>query len=697
MDQPELFDAQPPKKRGAGTPHAPAPPATASAVPVPPGASPPAEMLPAGALPSDGPLKRMIDGNFLQYASYVIRDRAIPEIDDGLKPVQRRIMYSLHRNDDGKFTKVANIVGHAMQYHPHGDASIGEALVALTNRQYLIEGQGNFGNVFTGDPAAASRYIECRLTEMARNEIFNDELTDFVPTYDGRGKEPVKLPAKLPLLLMLGAEGIAVGLSTRILPHNFGELIAAQIAILNKKPFKLVPDFQQGGRMDASEYEKGNGRVRLRAVIERRDDQALVIREIPFGTTTDSVIASIEDAARKKKILIQSISDFTSGKIEIEIKLPAGQDAEKAIQALYAFTQCEAAISSRSVVIRDNRPVEMNVDDILRHNTERLVSLLKAELQAERHRLLEEFHRKTLVQIFVENRIYKRIEEKKTYPEVQKAVLSGVNEFRSQLRRDVTTQDVEMLLGIPIRRISAFDINKNRQEIEEILAGLGKAEKDLKELVPYAIRYLKLILKKYGEAYPRHTQTDRFDNIEIRELTAGECRLCYDREKGYLGHAIPGDSMLECSSYDKIILVWEGGQYKVIPPPEKLFVGPDLIYCAVADRDRPILIVYTEEDGFTYLKRFSFGGTILNKDYMCTPENSRVLLFADDNPPEIYVKYKPDPRLRIHQKVFRIGDLALHGAKARGVQMTAKRIQSVSTRKPRSWDDTVQTPPGVLM
>ena len=393
---------------------------------------------------AEGPIKELIDDNFLQYASYVIRDRAIPDLDDGLKPVQRRILFSLHEKDDGKFIKVANIVGYCMQYHPHGDASIADALVTLANKRYLIEGQGNFGNIYTGDPPAASRYIECRLTELARTQLFNEKLTKFVPSYDGRRKEPVTLPAKIPLLLMLGAEGIAVGLSTRILPHNFKELLEAQIAILKKKPFEVLPDFQQGGTMDASEYDKGNGKVRVRARVETKASKnLLIIREIPFGTTTESLIGSIEDAVRKKKIKIRSIDDFTAEEIEIQIKYPGDADPEQLLQKLYAFTQCEVSISSRIVIIHKNRPREMDVDEILKHNTRQLKSILEKELNLELRRLEDELHFKTLVQIFIENRIYKKIEECKTYPEVQQAVLDGVNVFRERLSRDVTKQDVE--------------------------------------------------------------------------------------------------------------------------------------------------------------------------------------------------------------------------------------------------------------
>ena len=422
-----------------------------------------------------GPLKRLMDQNFLQYAAYVIRDRAIPDLDDGLKPVQRRILFSLHQNDDGKFIKVANIVGYCMQFHPHGDASIGEALVSLANRQYLIERQGNFGNMLTGDPAAAARYIECRLTELARDEIFNDDLTEFVPTYDGRKKEPVTLPAKIPLLLMLGAEGIAVGISTRILPHNFAELLEAQIAILNKKPFSVLPDFPQGGLMDARAYDNGRGHVLVRARIEQKDERTLVIRELPVGTTTDSLMASIEDAARKGKIKIKSINDFTAEQAEIEIQLPPEQDLDRATEALYAFTQCQVQISSRIVVIRDNKPVEMDVPAILRYNTSRLVRILRRELQRKSRRLTEEMHHKTLVRLFVENRIYKMIETCESTAAVQQAVLEGLLPFRDELQRDVTHEDVEGLLGIPIRRISLFDLEKNRKEIERLRRRTGRS------------------------------------------------------------------------------------------------------------------------------------------------------------------------------------------------------------------------------
>ncbi len=672
-EQPELF--------GKTTPAAPATPAEHHARP---------------GYQHKGVLRDLIDDNFLQYASYVIKDRAIPDLADGLKPVQRRIMYSLHENDDGKFIKVANIVGYCMQYHPHGDASIGDALVTLANKNYLIEGQGNFGNIFTGDAAAASRYIECRLTELARTQLFNDQLTEFVPSYDGRSKEPVTLPAKIPLLLMLGAEGIAVGLSTRILPHNFIELLEAQIAILQKKSFKVYPDFQQGGLMDVSEYDRGNGKIKLRAVMEKKDKDKIVIREIPFSTTTDTVISSIEDAARKKKIKIRSISDFTAGHIEIEVNLAQGESAEKTIQALYAFTSCEVALTSSVIVIRDRRPVAMTVDEILRYNTDQLVHLLQRELELEKTRLLNELHTKTLVQIFIENRIYKDIEKCKTYEAVQQAVLDGVNKFRHLLKRDVTTDDVEMLLEVRIKRISLFDMNKNKKDMDDIVAALEEVEKNLGKIIPFTIAYIKELVKKYKADYPRRTRITTMEAIEVRELTANELSIRIDKDGSYLGTEVDGEELFKCSSLDKIIVVWDDGRYKLITPPDKLFVDRHLTYAAVFDRDKPMVMTYTH-NRVTYFKKFNFGGTIMNKDYLCTPEKSDITYYSDKSPEMLFVKYNPAKNLRIKQQIFNIKDALGKGVKARGNQLSVKSIKSVTDTKPRGWDEDDDAPQGAMM
>jgi len=641
----------------------------------------------------EGPLKLLMDRNFLQYAAYVIRDRAIPDLDDGLKPVQRRILHSLARNDDGKFIKVANIVGYCMQFHPHGDASIEEALVSLANRQYLIERQGNFGNLLTGDPAAAARYIECRLTELARGEIFNDDLTEFVPTYDGRKTEPVTLPAKIPLLLMLGAEGIAVGISTRILPHNFPELLEAQIAILNKKPFSVLPDFPQGGLMDARAYDDGRGHVLVRARIERKDARTLVIREIPVGTTTDTLTSSIEDAARKGKIKIKSINDFTAEHAEIEIQLPPEQDLDRATEALYAFTQCQVQLSSRIVVIRDNKPVEMDVTAILRHGTSRLVRILRRELQRRSRRLAEEMHHKTLVRLFVENRIYKKIETCESAAAVQQAVINGLLPFRNELQRDVTHEDVEGLLAIPIRRISLFDLEKNCKEIEKLQGELAEVEQDLAQIVPYAVRYLRGLLRTYGTQYPRRTQLETFGQISERELTANELTIHYDREKGYIGGKIAGEPLISCSPLDRLLLVWKDARCKVIAPPEKLFVDTTLIYCAILDRDRVLTAVY-ELDFFTFYKKFTIGGLTTNRETRFAPRGSNIRFFADDNPPLLYVRYVADPRIKIRQQRFAVERRPVVTRDAKGSVLTANTIEYVGSDKAADWDDALTGPPG---
>lgn len=641
--------------------------------------------------PANTPLQRRMDHSFLQYASYVIRDRAIPNLADGLKPVQRRILWALHEKDDGKFIKVANIVGHTMQYHPHGDASIGDALIVLTNKRYLIEGQGNFGNLFTGDVAAAPRYIECRLTELARNEIFNDELTEFVPSYDGRNKEPVTLPSKLPLLLMLGTEGIAVGLSSKILPHNFPELLEAQIAILKKQPFKVLPDFPTGGLMDAREYRDGAGSIKVRARIKIKDEATVVIKEIPPTTTTESLIASIEDATRKGKLKVRSVNDFTSEEVEIEIKAPNGVSADQLVDALYAFTECETTINSRIVLIKDNRPVEMTVSQVLQENTAKLVKDLRRELELNEHKLQEELHFKTLVRIFIENRIYKKIEQCRTNEAVFEAVHDGFKPFRKELYRDLTDADVEMLLGVRIRRISLFDINKHREEMEKVRAELDIVRKHLKNVTKYAIAHLEGLLQKYGPQYPRKTKSSRFDEVEAREVAFKSFKVAYDREKGYVGYKVSGDEFtIDCSKFDKLILVFKDGHYKVIELPERLFVGPDLVFCAIPERDRVMTLAYTNRDA-TYLKRFTFGGTILNKIYHCIPPKSKILFFEPDTPAEIYIKYKPAPYQKINQQTAHPADVMVKGVKSRGNQISIKEVSSINSKPPRGWDPEAPT------
>lgn len=638
------------------------------------------------------PLHRRVDKSFLEYASYVIRDRAIPNLEDGLKPVQRRILWALHRGDDGRFTKVANVVGDTMKFHPHGDASIGDALVVLANKRYLIEGQGNYGNIFTGDPAAAPRYIECRLTPLAREELFNNEITQFIASYDGRNQEPVLLPSKLPLTLMLGAEGIAVGLSCRILPHNFPELLEAQIAILKKQPFKCLPDFPSGGQMDARDYQDGKGSVKVRAKIKEKDEQTVVIKELPPGTTTESLTASIEDAVAKGKLKVKSINDFTSEEVEIEIKAPAGVSAQQLIDALFAFTNCEATINSRITVIKDNRPVELTVSEVLRENTDQLVRLLKLELELKQQKLENELHFRTLERIFIEERIYKGIEKCKTNEAVLAAVQEGFKPFRKQLLRDLADADVERLLQVRIRRISLFDINQHREEMEKTKAELAETQKHLKNVTKFAIGHLEALLEKYGPQYPRlTTKSARHEEVDVKAVAFKAFKVAYDRESGYVGFKVNGDEFkTECTKFDKILLVFKDGTYKVTELPEKLFVGPELFFCGLPDRERVFTCAYTDRKA-SYLKRFTFGGTILNKAYLCIPDKSRILYFAADTPKVLYVRYKPAPHQKVHQQTCDPAKIDVKSPKTRGRMLSIKDISSVTPEPTRGWDETAAT------
>jgi topoisomerase-4 subunit A len=714
-DQLNLQMDAPPASGGSGEPK-PAParsdakasPATASAKPAKsqgPGGGNGDQHVVAEAVPEgvahrafdpkqpDSALHRRVDRSFLEYASYVIRDRAIPNLADGLKPVHRRILWAMHRGDDGRFTKVANIVGDTMKFHPHGDAAISDALVVLANKRYLIERQGNFGNIHTGDPPAAPRYIEARLTDLARAELFHDEITDFVASYDARGQEPVTLPCKLPLTLMLGTEGIAVGLAARILPHNFPELLQAQIAILKKQPFKCLPDFPTGGLMDARDYKDGAGSVQVRAKIKVKDEQTVVIKELPPGTTTESLTASIEDAARKGKLKVKSIHDFTSDEVEIEIKCPAGVDAEKLVDALYAFTDCEVTLASRIVVIRDSRPVEMTVSEILRANTDQLLAILKRELELKELKLEGELHFRTLERIFIEERIYKRIEQCKTNEAVVAAVYEGFKPFAKQLVRALTDPDVDRLLQVRIRRISLFDIHKHREEMEQVKTDLAETRKHLKQLVKYAMNHLEALLETYAPQFPRLTKSSRHDEIDAREVAFKAFKVAYDRESGYLGYKVSGEEYkTDCTKFDKILMVFKDGRYKVIELPEKLFVGPDLIYADLPERERVFTMAYSTRDA-SYLKRFTFGGTILNKDYTCVPEGEKckVHYFEPETPPVLYVRYKPAPYQKVNQQTCDPSQLEPKGPRTRGRQISIKEVSSITSAPTRGWDPEAPT------
>ena len=741
-EPPSLFDnldlfAPPPetppaRQSPAKTPPAKAPEKEKSPPPAPPPSpAPSTPPPPANALTGHGPMRELYDFNFRHYSAYVICDRAIPAVEDGMKPVQRRIMHSLWEKDDGKYTKVANIVGHAMQYHPHGDASIGDAIVVLANklwgegRGYLIDGQGNYGSLYTGMPHAATRYIECRLTDLARKEVFNKKTTEFVPNYDGRKEEPVYLPAKIPLLLMLGAEGIAVGLSTSILPHNFIELLEAEIAIIQKKPYEIYPDFQLGGLMDVSEYQNGLGKVKVRAVIETRDKNKLVITQLPWGETTDSISNSIEDAVKKKKVQVRKIHDLTSEDVQIELELQSGASQEKTIAALYAFTSCEKSISSRPIVLDAGRPRLMTVGQILEKNVERLLHLTRREQEIRLAELDDLFHARTLDRIFVEERIYKRIESEKTMEGVREAVRTGFKPHMKALRRkEITDDDIERLLKLQIRRISQFDIDRNREELKAIRDEEAQVKDNLVHLRAFTVAYLKGIAKEYRKLYPRSTQVAKsaFKEVDVRAITATELTIRWDRENCYLGSGLrTGDELFKCSSLDELILVWKDGRFRKIQPEDKTFVDKDLIqvlrYDQEKDRDeRTFTCVYEEGGyGFSYIKRFTFGGLIRNKEYRLAPEKpkSKVLLFCEGCQETLYVKYKPAKGQKIHQQHFHPLELVdrvnretgktekqevvpVRSAGSKGKQLTTKPIARLAFSKGSWWDDAEPPSKGVL-
>jgi topoisomerase IV subunit A len=627
-------------------------------------------------------IDKVYNKNFIEYASYVIKDRAIPHIDDGLKPVQRRILHSLYEMDDGKFHKVANAVGHCMKYHPHGDASIFAALVGMANKDMFIDKQGNFGNLFTGDEASAMRYIECRLTPLAKETLFNPETTVFEDSYDGRNKEPVVLPAKVPVLLAQGAEGIAVGMATHILPHNFIELLQAQIAYLSGESFTVLPDFPTGGLLDVSEYGDGNGKVRVRARLDTSDPKRILIKEIPYGTTTESLIDSIEAAARKNKIKIAGISDFTAEKVEVEVRLARGVHTDDTIDALYAFTDCEVSTNVNLIVIRDNKPVTLSVSDVLKYNTDKLVEHLKAELKIEEGHLKDKLHAKTLEQIFIENRVYKKIEDKTTPQAVVKAVFDGLKPFAGEIRREVTQEDVETLLRIPIRRISLYDINKAQQEMIEIRKRLKEIRHSLDNIVDHAISFIQSLITKCAGNFPRKTELVSFEKVDVREVAQRNLKLRYDRDTGYLGHEVNGNVLFDVSAYDRILVIRKSGMYSVVNVPDKLFVDKGMFYCDFINKDTVFTVVYKHPTtGYPFIKRCKIEQFILNKAYSLVPEGATVQFFTTEQDGTIMAEYKPKPRLRVLEENFRLADYLVKGVKAQGVRLSNKEAKSVKLLK----------------
>ena len=627
-------------------------------------------------------VKKIFDYNYMYYASYVIKDRAIPDLEDGLKPVQRRILHTLFEMDDGKFHKVANIVGSCMKYHPHGDASIYSALVVLANKELLIDRQGNFGNIATGDEASAARYIECRVNALAKELLYRPKITEYVESYDGRNNEPVIFPAKVPLILILGAEGIAVGMSTRILPHNPVDVIKAEIAALKGKRFKLEPDFLTGGLCDSSEYADGIGKIRVRAKLDLSDEKRILIRELPFGSTTESLIASVEAAAKAGRIRIASISDFTTDKVEIEIKLQRGVFAAEVVDALYAFTECEQSISCNLLLIKGDVPVIMTTTEVVKHHADRLLDILKRELELEAGELLDDIHARTLERIFIEERVYKAIEKMKTQEGVRKSVIDGLEPFKKEIRRVVTEEDVERLLKIPIRRISLYDINKAKEELDILKAKLAEVRRHLAALVEYAVDFLTGIAKRLEKDWPRRTELTAFRQVDVKEASRRDLPLRYDDASGYLGTSVSGgETKFLVSPYDKIIAIRHNGMYTVMTVPEKSFVDKGLLFCGSAEKEELagnlFTIVYRDsETGYPYIKRCRIEQYINNKDYLLVPTGAQVLLFSTELNLQFTVVYAPKARMKVKEEAFRAADYEKKGLKAQGVRLADKEALS---------------------
>ncbi len=634
-------------------------------------------------------VKNLFDKNFIEYASYVIRDRAIPDLEDGLKPVQRRIMHTLFEMDDGRFQKVANVVGRVMRYHPHGDASIGGALVVLANKGIFIEKQGNFGNMFTGDGASAPRYIECRVHPLAKEFLVtNPHVTHYVPNYDGRTTEPEVYRAKIPVALIIGAEGIAVGMSTKILPYNIREVLEAEKKALKGEPFELYPDLPTGGLIDVSNYGDGNGKLITRAKFDMSDEKKIVITELPVDTTSESLLNSIESAYKAGKIKISSIDDFTTDHCQIEIKLPRGVYAKDVEKALYAYTDCEKSISCQMLVIRDNMPVVMSATEIIHYYAKKLTSIIKDELEWERGQLTEELHARTLERIFVEERIYKKIEQMKTAEAVDKAVKDGFKPFKAELIREVNDEDVEKLLKIPIRRISLFDINKNKDQVKAINARIKEINRRLKHLTDCAIEYLDTMLSKFtGEELARHTQIAKFTAVEVKKIVKRDTPLRYD-EKGYLGTSVSGGTeMLRVTPYDRILFIRKSGIYTVCDVPDRLFVDAGMWYCNYAEKELINKVLFTviyrdSKTKYAYIKRCRIAGWIMNRDYMLAPDGTEVLHIDTRESFSFTLKYEKKPRVKVLSEDFNAGDWEERGLKAGGIRLSAHETASIQVQPP---------------
>ncbi len=648
---------------------------------------------------------------FLDYASYVILERAVPAIDDGFKPVQRRIMHSMKDLDDGRYNKVANIVGHTMQYHPHGDASIADAMVQIGQKDLLIDTQGNWGNILTGDRAAAPRYIEARLSKFALDVVFNPKITEWQASYDGRKKEPVNLPVMFPLLLAQGAEGIAVGLSTKIMPHNFNELIDASVNHLKGKRFKLFPDFPTGGIVDVTNYNDGlrGGKVRVRARISQLNKNTLVVNEIPFATTTSSLIDSILKANEKGKIKVKKIEDNTAAEVEILIHLPSGISPDKTIDALYAFTKCENSISPLGCVIEDHKPLFIGISEMLRRSTDNTVELLKQDLEIQLGEFEEQWHFASLERIFIENRIYRDIEEEETWEGVISAIDKGLKPHIKHLKRAVTEEDIARLTEIRIKRISKFDIDKAQQKIEALEGKIEEVKHHLANLIEYTIAYFQRLKKEYGKGKERQTEIRIFDDVDAKKVVIRNTKLYVNREEGFIGTSLRrNEYVCDCSDIDDIIVFTKDGKMMVTKVGSKTFVGKNILHVAVfkkKDTRTVYNMIYRDGSrGPSYIKRFTVTGVTRDKEYdMARGNKGSTVWYFTANPngeaEVVTILLRQKGGLKKLKWDIDFADLAIKGRGVRGNLVTKnaiKRVElkykGVSTLKPRKiwFDDTIQ-------
>lgn len=642
---------------------------------------------------------------FLDYASYVILERAVPKIDDGLKPVQRRILHAMDRLDDGRYNKVANIVGDTMKFHPHGDRSIADALVGLGQKGLLIDTQGNWGNILTGDPAAASRYIEARFTPFAREIVFSPKVTEWQLSYDGRNKEPVTLPVKFPLLLAQGAEGIAVGLSSKILPHNFNELIDASIAHLRGQDFQLLPDFPTGGIMDATNYrdgERGTGRVRIRARIETESKKLLRITEIPFGVTTEILMDSIVSAAEKGKIKIARLEDNTAQHVDILVHLPAGADPEQTKKALFAFSSCEVSISPNACVIVNDKPKFMRVCDILRHNTDSTKEILRQEQEIRLQELSESWHQASLEKIFIENRIYLSIENAETWEEVLSTIEQELQPYAHLLKAPITRDDLIRLTEIKIKRISKYDAFKADNHIKQLEAEIEQTQKNLNQLTKFTIRWFESLRKKYGANFPRKTEISSFNSVDRAQVAAATETLYIDDE-GFAGYGVKkGNPICKCSTLDDVIIVDSSGVLKIVRIQDKFFAGKNPLYISTIKKDEdPIFnLVYRDgKEGYVYAKRFRIGGFTRDKEYPLTQETkgTRIFHFSVHETEEesaslsVNVYLKPMLRLRNLIRPYHFSELRIKNRNAQGNIITKHPVERVSRIINSAKSDTDET------